>query len=100
MNEINETQARDLAERYLEQLFSDSGTSVVVTGVQEVDIGWVFFYQSEEYQQSGDDRDFLYGNAPLVVDREGHVHRTGTSLPLDDYLDRIRDEVQGEVIDG
>ena len=49
--------------------------------------GWVFFYQSIEYIKSGDHMAFLYGNAPLLVDRfDGEVILTGTARRVDYYL--------------
>src|SRR5687767_13922093 len=49
--------------------------------------GWVFFYQSRTYVQTGDDAHFLLVNAPLIVDREdGRVHVTGTARPVEHYL--------------
>jgi len=31
----------------------------------------------------------LIGNAPIVVDREGSIHETGTGPPVEHYLDQI-----------
>ncbi len=35
----------------------------------EKDLGWVFFYQSKDFLKSGDFRDMLAGNAPIIVNR-------------------------------
>jgi hypothetical protein len=49
--------------------------------------GWVFFYQSRRYDESGDVRDALAGNAPIIVDRDdGTVYVTGTAFPVSHYL--------------
>jgi len=49
--------------------------------------GWVFFYQSRRYVESGDVRDALAGNAPIIVDRDdGTVYVTGTAFPVSHYL--------------
>ena len=49
--------------------------------------GWVFFYQSREYVESGDTRRVLIGNAPLIFNRvSGEVRVTGTAMPIEDYL--------------
>jgi hypothetical protein len=59
---------------------------------REVDVGWVFFYQSKEYLETGNLSDCLVGNAPLVVSRhDGHVYVTGTASPVEQYLEGIRE---------
>jgi hypothetical protein len=56
----------------------------------EESFGWVFFYQSPEFVRTGDFRDALVGNAPIVVLRNGDVHATGTAHPLEHYIERFR----------
>jgi hypothetical protein len=49
--------------------------------------GWVFFYQSREYVETGDARTMLFGNAPLIFNRaSGEIRVTGTALPAEEYL--------------
>jgi hypothetical protein len=49
--------------------------------------GWVFFYQTRKWLETGDFRHAMVGNAPIIVDRiDGNVLVTGTALPVDDYL--------------
>lgn len=49
--------------------------------------GWVFFYDSKRHVETGDFRDALLGNAPLIVDRrDGSVHITGTANTVDYYI--------------
>lgn len=49
--------------------------------------GWTFCYQSAAYLSSGDFRDALGGNAPLLVDRTtGALWFTGTAFELDHYV--------------
>lgn len=62
---------------------------MVITGHQEFDDGWVFFYDSVRHQQTGDLLDALAGNGPILIDREtGQVHNTGTARPVEDYIDQ------------
>jgi hypothetical protein len=35
----------------------------------------------------------LIGNSPIVVDRDGNIHETGTGQPVEHYLDQIRAEL-------
>jgi Immunity protein 35 len=47
---------------------------------QEESFGWVFFYNSAKFIETGNPRDSLAGNAPIVVFRDsGNVQATGTS---------------------
>jgi hypothetical protein len=49
--------------------------------------GWVFFYQSKEFLDQGNETAVLAGNAPILVDRHRDELRvTGTAKPLDYYL--------------
>lgn len=40
--------------------------------------GWVVFYDSEAFAQSGDNRQRFFGNGPQVVLHDGTVHVLGT----------------------
>ena len=47
-----------------------------------------FFYQSLAYLASGNFRDMLAGNAPIIVDRfDGEIRVTGTGRPVSEYLE-------------
>ena len=49
--------------------------------------GWVFFYQSERYLETGHPDDFLYGNAPILVERyTGRATVLGTAYPVSFYV--------------
>jgi len=59
---------------------------------QEHDFGWVFFYNSKKYIESGDFRDALAGNASLIVDRKsGQIHITGTARDIDFYIKNFKE---------
>jgi hypothetical protein len=54
----------------------------------ERDFGWVFFYESQEYLDTGEFGRTLAGNSPIIVDRrDGSVHKTGTARSIDYYLE-------------
>ena len=88
---LDENEALRLAEAKLAGIPVNG--SLVVTGSQEFAHGWVFFWDAARYLETGDLRDRLGGNAPILVDRrDGSVHLTGTARPLDDYIDSyVRD---------
>ncbi|MGC4073109.1 MAG: YrhB domain-containing protein [Nibricoccus sp.] len=59
---------------------------------EEHDFGWVFYWTSREYHETGDIRHALGGNAPLIVDREdGSLHVTGTAKRTAVYVDEYRE---------
>jgi hypothetical protein len=54
---------------------------------EEYDFGWVFHYDSADHIQTGEFRDALAGNAPLIVDRNsGQIVETGTAHETDYYV--------------
>jgi len=49
--------------------------------------GWVFFYQTKDYLESGDIVDALVGNAPFIVNKyTGELIETGTANPVEEYI--------------
>jgi elongation factor Tu len=56
----------------------------------ETEWGYVFFYQSKQYVETGEVSAMLAGNAPLVVLKEtGDIHATGTAEAVDHYLKEL-----------
>ena len=54
------------------------------------DFGWVFFYESKAYVDSGEFSEKLAGNAPVIVSRpDGNLHVTGTAHPIDVYIENF-----------
>ena len=49
--------------------------------------GWMFFYQSKAYVETGDFREMLGGNAPIIVNRNtGKITHTGTDYEPEHYI--------------
>jgi hypothetical protein len=49
--------------------------------------GWVFFYQSAAFLKSGDFRDMLGGNAPIIINKlTGKLIHTGTAYEIEHYI--------------
>jgi hypothetical protein len=74
---------------YLKQLERDTGCELVMldSNTLEREFGWVFFYNSKLYVETGDISHALAGNAPIVVTSiDGRIHVTGTARPLEHYL--------------
>jgi hypothetical protein len=90
-------EARVLVERYLERHAapSDCDTVILDSATLERSWGWVIFYQSRAFVESGDLSDALAGNAPLIVERgSGRLLETGTAEPIESYLHNF--EVTGD----
>lgn len=55
------------------------------------DFGWVFFYESIKFLNSGDSTHALVGNAPIIVSRrDGQLHSTGTAEPIEAYIENFK----------
>lgn len=80
-------EAEAIAKQYLADLQGEIGSPVQLTKTQEESFGWVFFYQSKDYMETGNISSMLAGNAPFIVDHEtGAVHVLGTAHPADVYI--------------
>jgi hypothetical protein len=64
---------------------------LVVVRVDEHEFGWVYFFDGSRHVETGDLRDALAGNAPLIVDRmDGKLYVTGTAQPIEHYVEQHR----------
>ena len=77
-------QAIEVANRELRSRRSDGiELEVLFDQTQEFDVGWVFYYQSARYVETGDVVDSLVGNAPLFVSRpDGRTFFVSYNRPL------------------
>jgi hypothetical protein len=77
-------QAKERAQRRVDGI---SGGPYVITKSREFDIGWAFFWDFRQRQESGSFRDVLLGNSPILIDREsGEFLPTGTARPVEAYV--------------
>lgn len=92
---ITRERAREIAENELRELYVEDVESLAIDdrATREEVFGWVFFYETKKYLNDGDPDGRLVGNAPIVVDRNGGVHETGTAEPVDHYVAAIRREL-------
>jgi hypothetical protein len=90
---VTRAEARAIAAQEMERLFLGSAIEPVIvdSDTDEADFGWVFYYQSRRYLETGRPSDRLVGNEPLVVDRHGRLHRLPTSAPPDVGIQRLRE---------
>ena len=80
------------AQVWLDGLSVELNDEIVLDGdPKETEFGWVFFYNSKRYIETGDVNGALAGNGPIVIMKStGDVLGTGTAKPLETYLDEIR----------
>ena len=80
---MNLQDATQIAEEYLSRLTTDELQVVLFPHKTiERDFGWVFSWGPS------DESILVAGNAPFIVDRkDGSVHVTGTSFPIEQYLE-------------
>jgi len=53
------------------------------------DWGWVYFYTSEKWNQTGELQYAVAGNAPFIVEKAtGNVIVTGTAESVENYINR------------
>ena len=86
-------EARRLAESHLAELPISPPTEAVILDehTMETEFGWVFFWNSRKYQETGEFQYALAGNAPLIVDRrDGSVHETSTVYPVEEITGNYR----------
>jgi hypothetical protein len=84
---IDLQQAEHIAGEYLKKLGDEIGMSLQLVRRQDLSYGWLFFYNSQAYLQSGEIGSMLAGNAPFIVEAcDGSLHVLGTAAPVEIYL--------------
>lgn len=87
---LNYEDAIATAEKQLanvDDLPDDDSLVLLLEHTIERPFGWVFFYTSRLYRETGEFRYALAGNAPLIVNRRsGEVVATGTARPVEHYI--------------
>ena len=89
MKMITKGQATEIAKKYMlgEEITSGYKLVLLLENVIEFELGWVFFYQSKEFIDTGNILEMLGGNAPFIVNnRTGDIYVTGTSHPIEKYI--------------
>ena len=67
---------------------------LVITEVKPHRLGWLFYYQSQEYLRSGSISSALAGNGPILVSKhDGSYVRVGTGAPLEESLAEAKREL-------
>jgi hypothetical protein len=75
--------AKVLAEEIVATLGSASGDdfALIVDKTIEVNEGWIFFYNTREFIETGNFNSRLAGNGPIFVNRNGVVRNLPSAIP-------------------
>ena len=94
---LTRTQAREIVQAELLRRCQIPGDSFVIIDDLTVErpFGWVFFYDSKKYLDSGRVEDAIAGNGPVLVNKNsGHVEFCGSHKPVQssirDYEEKLR----------
>ena len=83
--------AKKMVEEEINRSFNADDDELVVVEEETVqkEYGWIFFYTSRRFLETGDLNFMVAGNAPVVVNkRTGKLTFLGTAEPLENYLRR------------
>jgi hypothetical protein len=90
---VTADEARAIAQRWLGECERSMGVPLALShhSPLEIDVGWVFGWNTRTFLEHGDLLSSLAGNAPLLVDRRnGSWHELGTAEPVEAYVERYR----------
>jgi hypothetical protein len=88
---ITKEQATDIANGYISEKSKRSKHILLLMPERtiEFELGWVFFYQTKDYIETGDPLKRLIGNAPIIINKQtGAIHVTGTAHHINTYIIR------------
>jgi hypothetical protein len=86
---VDHLEAKRLVERHIRESSQGIEDELVILDEHTIErpYGWVFFYDSRGYLETGELSRMLAGNAPVLVHkRDGHIEALGTALPVEAYL--------------
>jgi hypothetical protein len=89
---VTREQARAIAQNYLNKIAGGDETELVLLldATIERAFGWVFFYNSRRFVETGDPDSVMAGNAPFIVSAtDGSIYDTGTAEPIENYIERF-----------
>ena len=85
---IDQESARSTALNYLKSHAHAYTGEIVILDEETIEkpYGWIFFYQSRAFIETGDFSHFLVGNGPIVIERtDGSIH----TLPSHKHPDEV-----------
>ena len=91
MRTINANEARQIAAGRMREIEQEAGCKLELLEHSTVQVkqGWVFFYNSAEFIQTGNTSDALAGNGPLFVALDGRLIELPSSKPWQRALEEL-----------
>jgi hypothetical protein len=90
MDTMTEEKAREFARQYLAEVGNESEIDISV--LEQYVFGWVVYYNTKKYIETGDEHYALEGNSPLLVSADGKVRPLCDSMTEPDVaIDRLID---------
>ncbi|GAB4043106.1 YrhB domain-containing protein [Spirosoma litoris] len=75
--------------------YNQEQITLVLTKSREESFGWIFFYDSKEFLETGDFSKAVVGNAPVIIDRAtGELTETGTAHSIEYYIEQYKTKVR------
>jgi hypothetical protein len=87
--EIRKEEAEKIVLTYVNSKYQVDNDEMVLikNNTIEKPYGWIFFSESKRYFESKADKHRIWGNGPVLVEREfGRVIPFGTALPFERYI--------------
>ena len=94
---LTQTEALEIISKKLQQMSTSADPFVVVEkNTVEKPFGWVFFYNSKRYVETGEFRYRLAGNGPVIVNKHnGSVEFFGTNKPPQEIVEEYEKKLAG-----
>jgi len=85
---LTKTEAQELVSKKLQERHSLDNACVVVDKYTiEKAFGWIFFYNSKKFLETGIYRHCLFGNGPVIVNKfSGAIEFCGSGTPPEDII--------------
>lgn len=81
-------EALQLVSTKLQQMSPSDPFVVIETSTIEKAFGWVFFYNSRKFVETGISRYRLFGNGPVIVNKATHVVEFfGSNKPVEQIIE-------------
>ncbi len=91
MSDFSRERAIALVCERIDQLATSVGDQfeILSESTQEIERGWVFFFNTVEFVRTGNPASALGGNGPILVTREGAIHDLPSAIPWEDAVRQI-----------
>src|ERR1700691_5858897 len=95
---LTKTEALEIVSEKLAQMGSSADPFVVVDkSTIEKPFGWIFFYNSKRFVETGESRYRLAGNGPVIVNKHnGWVEFFGSAKPPQEIVAEYERKLAGE----